>query len=816
MADVLGKKISELAETTDLAGLYTIGSDRNNQSKKVPLQFVKEAADYANAQGDYAKGVGDTIQGNTGVNEYPAFSSSTQYAAGSVVRYNNKLYRFTVLHPAGAWVGTDAIETSIKAETDVKLTELESKINFSSVSWQDGKFYNSTSLGIGDNASFKLSDVFAVGKGTTIKINTAAAGVPLLVMCDSLGNSERSLITAPTTASTTENTLYEHVIEQDCYVRISYKYVLDGAYVKCNDNTPLRGGLESEIAGLESKIADIDATTDGIQNNLSFAAKVDWETGKFYANDNLAIGDNVSYKLSKPFAVKAGDVIAINSAGAGVPLLAKTDSQGNGITSLITAPTTASATENTLYKHTIKEDCYVRAVYKYAIEGSYVECDGFQSLLSKIADIDATTDGIQNNLSFAAKVDWETGKFYANDNLAIGDNVSYKLSKPFAVKAGDVIAINSAGAGVPLLAKTDSQGNGITSLITAPTTASATENTLYKHTIKEDCYVRAVYKYAIEGSYVEHLQNSIPFQRKLMRIADEEQKHLRILLMGNSYTADSWWYVPHMLKSYGITCEITMYYRGALSLENLVTRWESSDAFDNETTSNVNGTINRQLYYIDTRSLSTWSSLAQKSAKDCVEEGNWDIIMIQQWSGFSVDINTFYPYGPQVLELIRQSAKGEYNLAWNIVCTRPTNDEPSALLEVAKAWCGSEPFTIIIPYGTAIFNARTNDNLATLGDANEQNLWSADGVHIQEGLPKYIASLAVVQTLFDKFFKGLSVMGDATRPTDEQLASWGGNYEKRGASVGINEKNCWLAQKAAILATRFPYETKNIADVATL
>ena len=127
MADVLGKKISELAETTDLAGLYTIGSDRNNQSKKVPLQFVKEAADYANAQGDYAKGVGDTIQGNTGVNEYPAFSSSTQYAAGSVVRYNNKLYRFTALHPAGAWVGTDAIETSIKAETDVKLTELESK-----------------------------------------------------------------------------------------------------------------------------------------------------------------------------------------------------------------------------------------------------------------------------------------------------------------------------------------------------------------------------------------------------------------------------------------------------------------------------------------------------------------------------------------------------------------------------------------------------------------------------------------------------------------------------------------------------------------
>lgn len=127
MAD-LGKKISELQETTDLAGLYTIGSDKNSQSKKVSLQFLKEAADFANAQGDYAKEVGDTVAGNVGVNAYPTFSASTQYAAGSVVNYNGKLYRFTSLHPAGAWVGTDAVLTSIKAEADLKLTELESEV----------------------------------------------------------------------------------------------------------------------------------------------------------------------------------------------------------------------------------------------------------------------------------------------------------------------------------------------------------------------------------------------------------------------------------------------------------------------------------------------------------------------------------------------------------------------------------------------------------------------------------------------------------------------------------------------------------------
>ena len=124
MADVLGKKISELAETTDLAGLFTIGSDKNNQSKKVSLQFIKEASDYANAQGDYAKTVGDTVQGNTGVDEYPVFSASRQYAVGDVVRYEGRLYKFTALHAAGAWVGTDVVETSIKAEADQKLATL--------------------------------------------------------------------------------------------------------------------------------------------------------------------------------------------------------------------------------------------------------------------------------------------------------------------------------------------------------------------------------------------------------------------------------------------------------------------------------------------------------------------------------------------------------------------------------------------------------------------------------------------------------------------------------------------------------------------
>lgn len=122
------RKISELESTTDLQDLYTIGTDKNNNSKKVKLQFVKEAADYANAQGDYAKEVADNTAGNTGVNDYPAFSASGIYSAGDVVNYNGKLYRFTAPHQSGVWNGNDVVPTSINAESQRKLTELSAEI----------------------------------------------------------------------------------------------------------------------------------------------------------------------------------------------------------------------------------------------------------------------------------------------------------------------------------------------------------------------------------------------------------------------------------------------------------------------------------------------------------------------------------------------------------------------------------------------------------------------------------------------------------------------------------------------------------------
>jgi hypothetical protein len=161
------RKISELESTTDLQDLYTIGTDKNNNSKKVKLQFVKEAADYANAQGDYAKEVADNTAGNTGVNDYPAFSASGIYSAGDVVNYNGKLYRFTAPHQSGAWNGNDVVPTSINAESQRKLTELSGefdKVNAEIENLHRGEVYI-----LGESLAFRnYADAKIIGNTLTL------------------------------------------------------------------------------------------------------------------------------------------------------------------------------------------------------------------------------------------------------------------------------------------------------------------------------------------------------------------------------------------------------------------------------------------------------------------------------------------------------------------------------------------------------------------------------------------------------------------------------------------------------------------------
>jgi len=291
--------------------------------------------------------------------------------------------------------------------------------------------------------------------------------------------------------------------------------------------------------------------------------------------------------------------------------------------------------------------------------------------------------------------------------------------------------------------------------------------------------------------------------------------HIRFMVFGNSYGMDSITYVPFILKNLGITSEIYLYRRDGCSLRDIYNRWTSSDATDTETDGIHAGTYGRTVYKIDTRTDKSWQTNARISMKDCVELGGWDFITLQQWSAYSIDASTYTPWLPLVIDKIRQSVDSATMLAWTQVCTRASHDDQQASLQVFKEVpYGEYPFDFYIPYGTAIFNARANATLAELGDYSEHNFWK-DGIHLQDGLPRYIAALTVCEAICRKFFPKKSVMYDKTRPTDDAISSWGNNMPMT-PSVGITEENCLLAQYSAINACNHMFEiipTKSLPSV---
>lgn len=51
----------------------------------------------------------------------PTFNTTTAYAAGDYVYYNGSIWRFTAAHAAGAWTGSDAVQTTVTGEfSDLK------------------------------------------------------------------------------------------------------------------------------------------------------------------------------------------------------------------------------------------------------------------------------------------------------------------------------------------------------------------------------------------------------------------------------------------------------------------------------------------------------------------------------------------------------------------------------------------------------------------------------------------------------------------------------------------------------------------------
>lgn len=269
-------------------------------------------------------------------------------------------------------------------------------------------------------------------------------------------------------------------------------------------------------------------------------------------------------------------------------------------------------------------------------------------------------------------------------------------------------------------------------------------------------------------------------------------KHISICVLGNSYSNDSFSYVPFILGKYGITCSIHIYYRGSGSLCDLDREW-------------LSGNGNTKHFYIDTRVDRKWKSENGITARDILSIEDWDIVSLQQSSLQVSNENSYHPYLENVVDSLRHYCSKPFVLAWFMAYNRPNDDAKSRNLTVQKRIIEEYPFGLVFPVATAIFDCQTHPSFSDMGDSKYGLMFSGDNVHLQEGLPCYAAALTITESLLRYYSPENCVIGNSIRPSQEWINMIGG-ITPNGYSIGVSESNCLLAQKAAVVANNNMFE----------
>ena len=253
------------------------------------------------------------------------------------------------------------------------------------------------------------------------------------------------------------------------------------------------------------------------------------------------------------------------------------------------------------------------------------------------------------------------------------------------------------------------------------------------------------------------------------------QDTIRVLAIGNSFSEDA---VEHYLYELGqeenITFIIGNMYIGGCSLER---HWN-------------NALADKPDYAY--RKIGRDGILREKKGvalKDAIADESWDYISLQQNSGNSGRIETYFPYLSDLLTYVKGHAtnpkvKYMFHETWAYEKNSPHEDFGKynkdqdtmyrAIVKTVKEAVRRTGIRIVIPSGTAIQNGRSS----VVGDH-----FCRDTYHLSLGLGRYTAACAWFERL-----SGKSVIGNKFKPSD------------------VSEANAVIAQKAAHYAIKHPYK----------
>lgn len=292
-------------------------------------------------------------------------------------------------------------------------------------------------------------------------------------------------------------------------------------------------------------------------------------------------------------------------------------------------------------------------------------------------------------------------------------------------------------------------------------------------------------------------------------IFDDAEKpvlHLNICVLGNSYSNDAYSYVPFILRNFGITTNVHIYYRGSGSLHDLDEQWEDDDPYG---IADLDGGRHMRLYFsIDTRGQDHWQKRGPRSAREIVASEKWDIISLQQGGRRARVEESYYPYLENVMDKIARECAYPYQLAWFMAYNAGNDNYNQESVDMQRRIVEEFSFPMVFPVATAVFSAQEHPVLSELGDSEFKRMYASDNVHLQEGLPCYLAALTIAQAILNQYLPGRSVLEDRNRPTQSWIRDRGG-ITPNGESTGVTDENCIVARRIAVKANEQPFQIQH-------
>ena len=269
---------------------------------------------------------------------------------------------------------------------------------------------------------------------------------------------------------------------------------------------------------------------------------------------------------------------------------------------------------------------------------------------------------------------------------------------------------------------------------------------------------------------------------------------LRILAIGNSFSDDGMEHLPALLADLGIKqVELARLYVGGCTLERHM------QFFDKQQEAYT--------FYTSKAGENKWVKHDKKhSIQSALAMGEWDIITMQQASGYSGQYETIKPHLVRLIDVVRK-AQPRAHLAWHITWSYSTeskhqhfphydNSQPkmdAAIMQaVMQIRSDFDCFDYFIPSGTAIRMLRQSPV------NNAPKDFTRDGYHLDYGAGRYAAACVWYETLI-RPFTGKPVVSSSL----EIVGKGKGSVDAKGDVARYS-------RRAAELAAKKPFKVRPV------